>query len=117
MLYWSHIIGIIVGIIFNATFAHTKSFDGAIKLVPSDYRTLTPDLQKLNYLRTTEPLFRTYEPSDYRTFKTEMCKSRHRTYEPSDLRTSGMKNPLFRTYEPSDYRTFGLESSHPFNQS
>ena len=67
----------------------------------------------LECLRTTGPLFRTYEPSDYRTFITESCKSRHRTYEPSDCRTFGMKNPLFRTYEPSDYRTFGLESSHP----
>ena len=67
---------------------------------------------KLECLRTTGPLFRTYEPSDYRTFITESCKSRHRTYEPSDCRTFGMKNPLFRTYEPSDYRTFGLESSH-----
>ena len=68
---------------------------------------------KLECLRTTGPLFRTYEHSDYRTFITESCKSRHRTYEPSDCRTFGMKNPLFRTYEPSDYRTFGLESSHP----
>ena len=54
----------------------------------------------------------TYEPSDYRTFITESCKSRYRTYEPSDCRTFGMKNPLFRTQEPSEYRTFGLESSH-----
>ena len=68
---------------------------------------------KLECLRTAGPLFRTYEPSDYRTFITESCKSRHRTYEPSDCRTFGMKNPIFRTYEPSDYRTFGLESSHP----
>ena len=67
---------------------------------------------KLECLRTTEPVFRTYEPSDYRTFRTESSKSRYRTYEPSDCRTFGMKNPLFRTYEPSDYRTFGLESSH-----
>ena len=70
---------------------------------------------KLECLRTTGPLFRTYEPSDYRTFITESCKSRHRTYEPSDCRTFGMKNPLFRTHEPSDYRTFGLESSHLYN--
>ena len=63
-------------------------------------------------LRTTGPLFRTYEPSDYRTFITESCKSRNRTYEPSDCRTFGMKNSLFRTHEPSDYRTFALESSH-----
>ena len=68
---------------------------------------------KLESLRTTGPLFRTYEPSDYRTFITESCKSRYRTYEPSDCRTFGMKNPLFRTHEPSDYRTFGLESSYP----
>ena len=67
---------------------------------------------KLECLRTTGPLFRTYEPSDYRTFITESCKSRYRTYEPSDCRTFGMKNPLFRTHEPSDYRTFGLERSH-----
>ena len=77
----------------------TKVFDGAIKL---------------ECLRTTGPLFRTYEPSDYRTFITESCKSRYRTYEPSDCRTFGMKNPLFRTHEPSDYRTFGLESSHQY---
>ena len=69
---------------------------------------------KLECIRTTGPLFRTYEPSDYRTFIIESCKSRHRTYEPSDCRTFGMKNPLFRTHEPSDYRTFGLESSHTF---
>ena len=67
---------------------------------------------KLECLRTIGPSFRTYEPSDYRTFITESCKSRYRTYEPSDCRTFGMKNPLFRTYEPSDYRTFGLGSSH-----
>ena len=65
------------------------------------------------FLRTTEPLFRTYEPSDHRSFTTESCQCRCRTYEPSDSRTFGMKNLLFRTYEPSDYRTFGLESSHP----
>ena len=63
-------------------------------------------------LRTTEPSFRTYEPSDYRTFGTESCQCRCRIYEPSDWRTFGMKNLLFRTYEPSDYRTFGLKSSH-----
>ena len=71
-------------------------FDGAINL---------------ECLRTTGPLFRTYEPSDYRTFITESYQCRCRTYEPSDCRTFGMKNLLFRTYEPSDYRTFGLESS------
>ena len=71
-------------------------------------------MELLSCLRTTEPLFRTYEPSDYRTLITESCKSRHRTYEPSDCRTFGMKNPLFRTHEPSDYGTFGLESSHPY---
>ena len=69
-------------------------------------------MELLSCLRTTEPLFRTYDPSDYRTLVTESCKSRHRTYEPSDCRTFGMKNPLFRTHEPSDYGTFGLESSH-----
>ena len=53
-------------------------------------------------------------PPDYITFITESCKSRYRTYEPSDCRTFGMKNPLFRTHEPSDYRTFGLESSHQY---
>ena len=79
-------------------FCKQSVFDGAIKL---------------ECLRTTGPIFRTYEPSDYRTFITESCKSRYRTYEPSDCRTFGMKNPLFRTHEPSDYRTFGLESSHP----
>ncbi len=47
---------------------------------------------KLACLRTTEPLFRTYEPSDHRTFGTENC--RRRTYEPSDSRTFGMKNLL-----------------------
>ena len=78
-------------------FCTQSVFDGAIKL---------------ECLRTTGPLFRTYEPSYYRTFITESCKSRYRTYEPSDSRTFGMKNPLFRTHEPSDYRTFGLESSH-----
>ena len=73
-------------------------------------------MYSMECLRTTGPLFRTYEPSDYRTFITESGKSRHRTYEPSDCRTFGMKNPLFRTHEPSDYRTFGLESSHHFKQ-
>ena len=63
---------------------------------------------KLACLRTTEPLFRTYEPSDLTTFRTESYQCRCRTYEPSDSRTFGMKNLLFRTYEPSDYRTFGL---------
>ena len=77
-------------------FCKQSVFDGAIKL---------------ECLRTTGPFFRTYEPSDYRTFITESCKSRYRTYEPSDCRTFGMKNPLFRTHEPSDYRTFRLESS------
>ena len=67
------------------------------------------------FLRTTEPLFRTYEPSDHRSFRTESCQCRCRTYEPSDSRTFGMKNLLFRTYEPSDYRTFGLESSHQYD--
>ena len=62
---------------------------------------------KLACLRTSEPLFRTYEPSDHRTFRTESCQCRYRTYEPSEWRTF-----FFRTYEPSDYRTFGLESSH-----
>ena len=79
-------------------FCKQSVFDGAIN--------------KLECLRTTGPLFRTYEPSDYRTFITESRKSRYRTYEPSDCRTFGIMNPLFRTHEPSDYRTFGLESSH-----
>ena len=60
---------------------------------------------KLACLRTTEPLFRTYEPSDHRTFRTETRQCRCRTYEPSESRTFGMKNL-------SDLRTFGLESSH-----
>ena len=98
-------------------FCKQNVFDGAIKLVcfrttgplfrtyePSDYRTFITERCKSRY--------RTYEPSDYRTFITERCKSRYRTYEPSDCRTFGLKNPLFRTHEPSDYRTFGLESSH-----
>ena len=50
----------------------------------------------LECLRSTEPLLRTYEHSDYSTF--------------------GMKNLVFRNYEPSDYRTFGLESSHHYGQ-
>ena len=54
--------------------------------------TFANKMHSMECLRTTEPLFRTYEPSDRRTF--------------------GMKNLLFRTYKPSDYRTFGLESSH-----
>ena len=41
-------------------------------------------LDKSALIRTTGPLFRTYEPSDYRTFITETCKSRFRTAEPSD---------------------------------
>ena len=81
-------------------FCKQNVFDGAIKL---------------ECLRTTGPLFRTYEPSDYRTFITESCKSRCRTYEPSDYRTSGLESshrwlhpisPKVRKFEGSRIRRF-----------
>ena len=55
-----------------------NAFDGAIKL---------------ECLRTTEPLFRTYEPSDYRTFRTESIIKLKRQF----FRTDPRIEPKFGT--------------------